>query len=330
MASIRRKSKAQDSQQDNDPRILRTVKDEHKYTLMLLSVLREQLADFDIGKKPDYQLMYDSMHYMASFPDRFNHPLKHELIRAVTNKDPANSGELESLLAEKKQIKSRAKEVISALKGLLKDESILKEEQLKIFCKNYVEMIESHIEIETQALLPKARKLLSQEELAGFEASLQEGVDHDLTSMAEERYKKLSHQLNKQWDNWEEAANEFAFAEFVSLGAIFETIEPLSLGLSDISKIIKDVSYKLYLENYSCYRDILTRHQNKASDYYQKPVDCFHSCYKEYVSGLDRVSSVLKKTREQIVEPYEARKELYNASPDTAAPGESRSRKNAA
>lgn len=324
MSKPKMKDNTQKNRQEQEAKIILTIKDEHKYTLMLLSVIREQLADFDVGKTPDYKLMYDSMHYMANFPERFNHPIKHELIRAVINKDPENSSELESLLAEKKQIKSRAREVISALKSLLKDETILKEEQLKIFCKNYVEMIESHIEIESQSLFPKARKLLTPEELQSFEIKLYEVEDHDLASLVEERYKELSQKLNQRWGNWEEAANDFAFAEFVSLGAIFETIEPFSLGFSEISKIVKDISYKLYLENYNCYKDILTRHQPSPADYYEKPYNCVLACYKEYVSGLGQVVNVLKKTKEQISEPYEARKDFYKSNQEKSCDKKSR------
>lgn len=300
-----------------EAKIISIIKDEHKYTLMLLSVIREQLADFDIGKTPDYKLMYDSMHYMANFPEKFNHPVKHQLIKAVINKDLTNSSELETILAEKKQIKSRGREVINALKGLLKEETIIKEEQLKIFCKNYVEMIEYHIEIESQLLFPKARKLLTTEELNKFEAKLNEIEDHDLATLVEERYKELSEVLNSRWEDWEEAANDFALAEFVGMGALFESIEPLSIGLAEISDIIKDISYKLYLENYNCYKDIFTSQQQKSSNYYEKPINCILTCYKEYVAGLSKVATVLKKTKDQLTEPYESRKDYYNDSVKT-------------
>ena len=313
MSQARKKENKQKNTAKPEAKIILTIKDEHKYTLMLLSVIREQLADFDIGKTPDYKLMYDSMHYMANFPEKFNHPVKHQLIKAVISKDPANSAELETILAEKRQIKSRGREVINALKGLLKEETILKEEQLKIFCKNYVEMIEHHIEVESQLLFPKARALLTEDELRKFEVKLHEEEDHDLASLVEERYKELSEELNHRLENWEEAANDFVLAEFVGMGALFESIEPLSIGLSEVSSLIKEITYKLYLENYNCYKDIFTQKQENVSDYYEKPVKCILSCYKEYVAGLGKVASVLKKTKDQITEPYESRKDYYQS-----------------
>jgi hemerythrin-like domain-containing protein len=298
----------------SDPAIILLIKNEHKYTLMLLSVLREQLAEFDIGKTPDYQLMYDTMRYMVDFPEKFNAPSKNQLIQLIIDKDPENNEVLESLLAEKRQISPRSKEVIRALKSLLKEETILKEEQLKIFCKNYVELLESHIETESQLLFSKARSEINIKELENFQIKLHE-EDQALATIVEERYKKLSKELNDRWVEIEDAANEFALAEFVGMGALFETIEPLSIGLGEISKIIKETSYKLYLENYNCYKTLFTQH-NERNEYLDKPVNCFMNCYKEYVSGLGKITNVIKKTKVQITEPYSTRKDFYHTSSD--------------
>lgn len=301
----------------NDPQIIVSIKDEHKYTLMLLSVLREQLAEFHVGKTPDYQLMYDIMHYMANFPEKFNHPIKEKLIQLVIDKDPENNTELESLLAEKRQIVDRTKEVIAALKGLLKEETILKEEQLKIFSKNYVELIEAHIETESQLLFSRARNLLSPAEFDKFAAKLHEHDDHDLATLVEERYKELSDVLQQRKKEWETAANEFALAEFVSMGAFFESLEPLSIGATEISKIVKEHVQNMYVQNYECYKSLLTTPQEKKSDYIEKPWDCIMTCYKEYVNGINKIGSVLKQTTEQIYEPYESRKEYYSNQSDS-------------
>ena len=294
-----------------DPEILLVIKNEHKYTLMLLSVLREQLAEFDIGKTPDYQLMYDTVHYMIDFPEKFNHPAKNQLIQAIIDKDPENNEVLESLLAEKRQIGPRCKEVIRALKGLLKEESILKEEQLKIFCKNYIELLESHIEIESQLLFTKARNELSSETLESFHSKLHQDEDQALATIIEERYKELSKVLNERMENIEVAANEFALAEFVGMGAFLETLEPLTMGVSEVSKIVKDVSYKLYIENYNCYKDLLLN-KHSANEYIDKPTTCFMTCYKEYVKSLQKIGTILKKTKDQIYEPYTSRKAYYH------------------
>lgn len=296
--------------------IIIAIKGEHKYTLMMLSVLKEQLAEYDIGKTPDYNLMYDIMSYMADFPQKFNQPLKNKLITAVINKSPENSQDLENLLAEKRQIVDFNKQVIMALKSIIKGHSILKEEELKIFAKNYLELVEAHISIEQKILFIRVESLLSAEEIAEFDKKDKHDIQHifeqDIARLFEESYKDVSDEMHKRWEEIEDAASDFALAEFVSLGAIFESIEPLTLSASEISSIVKEFSYNIFIANRKCYKDLFMGNQEQASDYIEKPINTALDCYEEYVSGMSKIGVVLKKAKEQIYEPYESRKEFYS------------------
>ena len=307
-----------------EPEIILFIKNEHKYTLMLLSVLREQLAEFDIGKTPDYNLMYDIMHYMANFPHKFNHPVKAKLIQAIVNKDPENNSELETLLAEKQQLVERNLEVINTLKALLKNDTILREEQLKIFCKNYVELLEAHIELESQTLFSRARKLLTDEELRDFEVQLHKDEDHPVANIMEGHYKELAKVMAQRLENWEDAANDFAMAEFVGMGAFLESIEPFTIGASKVGQVVKDYAVHTYQANYDCYKELLTEQQENKSDYIEKPLRCMKACYQEYIDSLKEIGDILKQTKVRVYEPYEARKEFFQPSKNE---GKSKSRK---
>src|SRR5690554_3505571 len=72
-------------QQENkpEPAIIATIREEQKYTLMILSVLHEQLAEFDVGKTPDYSLMLEVMSNASYLPARFNHGIKAEFIQRI-------------------------------------------------------------------------------------------------------------------------------------------------------------------------------------------------------------------------------------------------------
>jgi hemerythrin-like domain-containing protein len=296
--------------------IISAIKGEHKYTLMLISVLHEQLSEYDIGKTPDYNLMYDIMSYMSDFPIKFNQVLKIKFISAVINKSPENSQDLENLLAEKRQINDFNKQVVMSLKSIIKSYSILKEEEFKIFAKNYVELIESHIDIEQKVLFVRANNLLSDDEIAEFDkperTDIQHIFDQDIAPLLEGKYKDLAEDINKRWADIENAANDFALAEFVSLGALFESIEPLALSASEISAIIKDCSYTMFIANRKCYKDLMFNEQELSSSYLEKPISTALDCYEEYVSSMSKIGVVLKKAKAQIYEPYESRKDLYS------------------
>lgn len=305
------KNTTTDHQAGTEPGIIALIREKQKYTLMMLSVLHEQLAEFDIGKTPDYQLMLEIMGYMSNFPERFNYTVKADFVQKIIDNSPEGNIPLENLLAEQRQVTELAKEVTHALKALLKEQTILREEQLKIFSKNFVEMLESHIDIENRYILDN-KLPLSDEELQYFSEKLTHSDDQPLAALVEERYKELSKRLSQSLDDWEEAASELAFAEFISMGALFDSIEPLSIGLGEVSQIIKNYSYWLYTENYKCYKELLTQKQDDPKAYIKQPVDCLLNSYREYVNSLNKIGKVLQKTRDQVAEPYEARKSFFS------------------
>ncbi|NRB42973.1 MAG: hypothetical protein HRU20_31650 [Pseudomonadales bacterium] len=289
------------------PLIISKIKDEHKYSRILMSALKDQLAEYSIGKTADYNVMFEIMTYMGDYPDKFNHPAKLQLIEMVIKKDSACNDDLELILAEKKQLKVRSSEVLNALRSLLKDESILIEEQLKIFSKDYVDLVEMHMAVETQQLIPLALELLSEREFTSLSQSLEGDEEHDFAAIMESRYKSLHAILHKRWEEFEDAANEFALAEFLSMGAMLESIGPITVGAGEISKLVKEYSYRLIMSHYECYKDLFSEQPEAMADYYQKPMDCMKGCYAEYKVGMVEISDVMRKTGQQIVQPYSER-----------------------
>lgn len=293
-----------------EPAIIASIRQEQKYTLMLLSVLHEQLAEFDIGKTPDYAVMLEVMTHTSQLPERFNHVLKAEFIQKIIDKNPEGHIPLENLLAEQANVIELAKDVIKLLKGLLKEQTILREEQLKIFSKNYVELLESHIEIENSYLL-ETELPLSEDDLDDYSKKLQRAEDPKLVAIVEERYKELSEHLNLSLDDLEEAATDFAFSEFLSISALFDAIEPLSIGIYEISKILKEYSAERYMANYQCYKELITQKQDDKQNYINKPKECLIDGYHRYTESLNKIKDVVSKTRVQVVEPYKAHKEKF-------------------
>lgn len=313
---------SQDSQNDQaavavekiEPPIIASIREEQKYTLILLSVLHEQLAEFDIGKTPDYSLMLEVMNHASQFPKRFNHKLKAEFIQKIIDNNPEGHIPLENLLAEQIQVVELAKEVINALKALVKEQTILRQEQLRIFIRNYVELLESHIETENSYLL-ETDISLPDKVIESFSSKIQSSNDDpSVQDLIEERLNEISkHLKNISLEELEEAATDFAFSEVLNISAFIDTLEPLSLGIIEMSKIIKDFSYQRYLDNYNCYKTLLTKKQDSASDYIKQPIECFIGGYKQYVKTIDLLKVVMTNTKEQAAEPYRAHKRKYKS-----------------
>lgn len=289
--------------------IIASVREEQKYTLMILSVLQEQLAEFDVGKTPDYSVMLEAMVHANSLRSRFNHNVKTEFIQRIIDSSEDGHIPLENLLAEQAQVTELAKEVVNSLTSLSKEQTILKEEQLKIFSKNYLELLESHIEIENNYILG-AKLNLTDAQLDKLSEKLQQSADPRLSHLVEERFKEFSENFNRGIDDLEEAATDLAFSELMNIGAFIDAIEPFSVGVYEVGSIIKDYSYNVFLENYRCYKELLITKQDSPSDYIKQPIGCIKNSYEEYKNSLEKIKDVVKKTRKEVKEPYEVRRKI--------------------
>lgn len=285
------------------------IQEEHKYTLMMISVLKEQLAEFDIGKTPDYATMSEIIAYMGDFPKKFNHKRKDRLINALVEENVQHSAKLETLLAEREELQELNKETQKSLKTLIRQTSILQETQLKIFCKNFLELAQQHISIEENYVLPQISRL-STAKLKKIN-QFNSGQEQVIADAIEERYEELTEELNQRWEDIEDVASGFALAELLSASALFESIEPVTLASYEVSNIMKDFGKTVYQHNKDCYGDILKQSQPQKSDYIKKPMACAKDCFNEYKKSLGEITQILKKTKNDIYEPYKMRKNFF-------------------
>jgi len=295
--------------------ILDTMYREHRHLAMLIAVLKEQLAAFNVGKTPHYALMLDVIEYMKGFPTRFEHPRRMLLCQKLLEHVGSDTS-LEMLMAEKEQLIMEINEVHATLLILQRDNSLLKQEQLKVYGKALIENLERHIYQESNFILPRAQSMLTQDDWIAIETSSAENTADPLFGQrVEERYRVLSEYLAQ---SMKRAADDLTMVEFIGMGAIFDSIEPLSKGLDEIGGIVKSYAKTLWHKNSGCYRALIRDKQQRSLDYLSKPLDCLLDSYDCYVDGLIKVGEVLRKTREEIAEPYTSRIALVSDIPSSS------------
>ena len=303
------------------PAYIANMQDEHKYISELTRELKQQLAEYSIGKEPDYVLIAKTVEHMQELPQKFDAEQKVNMINTLIELDPEKHIELETLLSEKHEIQNVSAQVVAALTALLRKHDTLQDEELKIFLRNYVELFESHIQIEQKVLFPLMEKYLSSTELKQFaevsKIDIKQILEQDFSSVLGDRYDDISLDIKARWEGVEEAATDFALSEFFSIGALFESIEPLSISSAEISSIIKRTSQAMLSTNKACCIDLLSKRQSSGSDYLEKPISAALDCFEAYVTGMSEIGSVLKQTKNQVYEPYTSRKAYFSVSNQT-------------
>lgn len=85
-------------------RILNRLRDDHRNINGLLRILGRQLTGIRRGDRPDYRLMYDIVHYLTYYPDRFHHPFEDVMFARLIRRRPEFATLVDGIEKEHQQI----------------------------------------------------------------------------------------------------------------------------------------------------------------------------------------------------------------------------------
>jgi hemerythrin-like domain-containing protein len=131
-------------------------RDEHVRFASLLDVLEAQLDRFHRGERPDYQLMFDVVHHMSSYADRFHHPAEDLAFAIVAEHDPQTRGPIGALIAEHAIIRADGEKLVELLQGAL-DEVVISRHEVEEPGHDYIARLRRHIRRE-ELLFPFVAK----------------------------------------------------------------------------------------------------------------------------------------------------------------------------
>ena len=69
---------------------------EHDDFRRLLALLQREVAAFQSGEHPNYELMHEIVEYLVHFPDRLHHPREDAAFRALLKHEDRKSTRLNS------------------------------------------------------------------------------------------------------------------------------------------------------------------------------------------------------------------------------------------
>ena len=97
------------------PEIMVTLNNEHRYIASLLEALAEQADNLLPGRSPDYGMIHDIVHYMASYPDEYHHPREDLVFDRLLERDAEAREVVEQLLEGHREISRRGRGLLEEL-----------------------------------------------------------------------------------------------------------------------------------------------------------------------------------------------------------------------
>ncbi|MGZ5904018.1 MAG: hemerythrin domain-containing protein [Reyranella sp.] len=100
---------------------------EHRNVERLLAVLERELAVFDHGGSPDYEVVRAIISYFELYPEVYHHPQEDLVFAKLKIRDPAAAAKVGNLALEHRKGAERLHRVAQAVDGVLADCEVLRQ-----------------------------------------------------------------------------------------------------------------------------------------------------------------------------------------------------------
>ena len=163
---------------------------DHANLAKLLDALERQLAVFDQGETPDYDIIQGVIDYCLNYPDRYHHPKEDLVLERLQALDPVAAAAIGDLAAEHEDLASLTRRFADAVHAILQDIEVPRG-PFEDAARRFLEAYREHMDKEEQAFLPAARRSLSEADFADIEARLSSREGPLFGAGGEERFAAL-------------------------------------------------------------------------------------------------------------------------------------------
>ncbi len=172
------------------PEFLDLLRQEHGNMARLLSALEWQVAEFEKGNQPDYDVIGAALDYFLSFPDAYHHPKEEMLFSRLRQRDPETAGWVGDLPAAHQELAARAHKFADALHAILEEAEVPRGAVVRL-ARGFIKLQQQHIDMEETTFFPAAVKALTAEDWADLTRQMTPMVDPLFGEHVGERFEQL-------------------------------------------------------------------------------------------------------------------------------------------
>jgi hemerythrin-like domain-containing protein len=157
--------------------IIEQIRSEHRNMTKLLDALERQVAIFDEGGKPDYEIILGITDYFLDYPDRCHHPKEDLLARKIVERagDAGRAAGAEGAAGPLRELEARHEELAILTRRFhqfvrrVLDEAELPRHEFVRSAKEFITSQRHHMQMEEQQFLPLAEAMLAPDDLAALD-----------------------------------------------------------------------------------------------------------------------------------------------------------------
>ncbi len=148
--------------------IIDGLRSEHVRMARLLDILAREIAAFEDGRLPDYDLVADILAYALSYPDLVHHPTEELVLKRLLARAPEVASEIGDLSTEHERLAALTRRFSAAMQNVLQDHTLPRDWFVDV-AKDYLGFSRRHMQMEEVVFFPAALRHLQEEDWGAIE-----------------------------------------------------------------------------------------------------------------------------------------------------------------
>lgn len=179
------------------PGLLDILYRDHDNMKKLFAVFEKELATFNRGGSPDYDLIVDILDYCIAYPDIYHHPLEDLILERLKERNAEAAKPIGNLHDEHNRLMAQTRLFLSLVHDVRQQREVARStfsEQAQAFLDAY----RTHIRYEDETMFPAAAQSLSDEDWTEIESRWDSPYDPLFADRSERRYRRLRNAVFEQ------------------------------------------------------------------------------------------------------------------------------------
>lgn len=173
---------------------LERLQQDHYQIESLLNVLEHQIAAVDRGDRPDYALMYQVLHYLTYYPDRYHHVFEDLLFERLVSRRTDLKPVIETLAGQHETLTDQGVQLRSLLESVLNDLPVARPDLVRQG-QAYLATYWQHLECEETDVFPALIDSLTQADWVTLLTRFEWRADPLFAAEADREYDLLAETL---------------------------------------------------------------------------------------------------------------------------------------
>ncbi len=217
--------------------LMKTLYAEHRHIASVMQLLAEQMAAIEAGEPVDSHVIYETMDYMVTWPDRYHHPREDLIYSRAAELDAGLADSVDTLQRDHDNTAAAGREVLEAIEGW-RDGDVSAARLVKTG-RAYIDHLYSHMNSEEKLVFPQIESTLGAQdwrELAQDD-HLHPVSDPVFGYRVQREYRNLARKLRR---NIRRGVEQGTLVEWLSVEALMESLDVLAMARESIRDSASD------------------------------------------------------------------------------------------